>query len=50
MNQKAQVVTEEKLDETGAISKNSPQKSLKHLAQEIRVPKLLAHCHKTPHN
>lgn len=38
------------MDETGAISKHSPEKSLTHLAQETWVQKVLAHCHKTHHN
>jgi hypothetical protein len=38
------VLTEEKLDEISARLEHSPQKSLRHLAQETRV----SNCHKIP--
>jgi hypothetical protein len=49
------VLTEEKLDDTGARLQHTPRKSLKHLAQEIevskasarRVTQLLLRSHKT---
>jgi hypothetical protein len=39
---KRRVLTEEKLDDTGAIFEHTPRISLKHLAQEIGVSKSIA--------